>query len=392
MPLQDAALEDVMNKNLVWLNACETSADAYGALLMRELGQRVPGLRMMGMGGPSMRAAGLETLHRAEDLSLVGLTEVFTALPRIAGYLRNIKKALIRHRPGVMVLMDAPDFNFRLARMAAFLDIPVIYYIAPQVWAWRKSRINFLRQYVRHLVCILPFEEKFFQKQGVKADFAGHPIFQVLDLDALKHILPDKNRIALLPGSRKKEISSLMPELVQAGMLLRRKRPELCFKVIQAPGIDPDFLRSRLGSSLNMTIIPPEQRFRAMKKCSLALAASGTATLECAMLELPAVVAYKVSLLSYLAGRALIDVNYISLPNLIMDRPVFPELLQHKASAREIAGHALNWLEYPVRREQTRQTLRRIKFLLGSRNATRTCADIILQHLEGPSRPKQEQT
>ncbi|MFW5730240.1 MAG: lipid-A-disaccharide synthase [Desulfonatronovibrionaceae bacterium] len=377
-----------MNKNLVWLNACETSADTYGALLMQRLRQKRPGLKMTGMGGPSMRAAGLDTLYRAEDLSLVGLTEVITALPRIAGYLKNIKKALIRHKPGVMVLMDAPDFNFRLARMAYFLNIPVIYFIAPQVWAWRKSRINFLKRYVSHLVCILPFEEEFFRKHGVRADFAGHPISEILDPAALEHIRPDSSQAALLPGSRKKEISSLLPELIKAGQLLRQKRPQLRFNIIQAPGIEREFLESCLGNDLDVTIIPPGQRFRVMKKCCLALAASGTATLECAMLELPTVVAYKVSLLSYLAGRALIDVSYISLPNLIMNRPIFPELIQHKATAREISSHALAWLESPGKREQTRQSLRQIKSLLGRQSATRTCAEITLRHLMGPQQIK----
>ncbi len=368
-----------MSRDSIWINACEASADAYGALLMRELKALSPYLEIMGMGGEAMRSQGLNTVYRSEELSLVGLTEVLTALPRIAGYLWKINKILKIRKPRVMVLIDAPDFNFRLARMATNLGIPVIYYIAPQVWAWRKSRISFLKKYVHKIVCIFPFEQNFFQDQGIPAVYVGHPLLELLDLDQIERITPLNNQIAILPGSRKKEISSLLPVFTAAAERLHRTRPDLVFGIVRAPGISRDFLLRHTRKNSFISCIQPENRHQYLKKSLMAMAASGTITLECAILEVPAIVAYKLSWTSYLMGRLLIDVPFISMPNLILGRAVYPEFIQQQAGAGNICREALRLLSQPDEREQMCAQLQKIKSLLGEKKATPACARLILE-------------
>ncbi len=366
-----------MHNKLVWINVCEASADNYGAMLMQELKRRDPDLEFLGMGGPAMRKQGLKAVFRSEDLSLVGLTEVFTALPRIMGYLKTIKKLMHERRPAALVLLDAPDFNFRLAKMAYNLNIPVLYYIAPQVWAWRKSRVRFLKKYVDRIACIFPFEQAFFRNYGIKADFVGHPFMETLDLPESGGKEDEKSQIAILPGSRKKEISSLLPIFSRSADLLHQAFPDLVFNIIQAPGVQMDFLKKFCPQKPWFRFISSENRHTTIRNSTAAMAASGTVTLECSVLEVPAVVAYKLSWISFLAGRMLIHVNHISMPNLILGREIFPELIQSRANVNNIVSAMRIWLDNPQKASQVRSDLKKIKALLGNKSATQTCADQI---------------
>ncbi len=332
----------------------------------------------MGMGGGAMRAAGLQTVFRSEELSLVGLTEVITALPRIAGYLKEIKKLLKQKRPALLILLDSPDFNFRLARMASRLGIPVLYYIAPQIWAWRQSRVKFLKKHVQSMACIFPFEQPFFRQHGIDAKFSGHPLMEMLDFSRLNKISVKENQICILPGSRKKEISSLMPVFFQAAEILHRNHPDLHFNVIQAPGMSLQYIRQFCSPRSWLNFVQASDRHANIKQCSMAMAASGTVTLECAVLEVPAVVAYKLSRLSYLAGRMLIRVRHISMPNLIMNKAVFPELIQNQASSSNVADRLNSWIENRHHLTRIRNELIQIKEILGRKSASTTCARMAL--------------
>lgn len=371
-----------MNNNLVWINVCESSADYYGAMLMQELKRRLPDLEITGMGGPAMRDLGLDAVFRSEDLSLVGLTEVFTALPRIMGYLRKIRELMQEKKPAVLVLLDAPDFNFRLAKMAHSLDIPVLYYIAPQVWAWRRSRVHFLKKYVDRIACIFPFEQAFFRQYGIKADFVGHPAMEALNLPELEKSQVSDNQIAILPGSRKKEISSLLPLFSRSAEILHHDYPDLVFNIIQAPGTRKEFLQKFCPAQHWFRFIAPEDRHSCIRKSRLAMAASGTVTLECAILEVPAVVAYKLSRISYLAGRLLIRVKYISMPNLILGRKIFPELIQNRANVNNIVSAIRLWLDDPEQTALVRSGLKKIRSLLGNKSAARACADLTIELMQ----------
>ncbi|MFP4049135.1 MAG: lipid-A-disaccharide synthase [Desulfovermiculus sp.] len=362
----------------IWISAAETSADVHGASLIRALIQLAPDIPLLGMGGPSMRTTSFQALFRAEDLSVMGLTEVFSALPRIWSLYARIKQALRLHRPACIVLLDAPDFHFRLAKMAHKMNIPVIYYISPQVWAWRKYRVRFLRQYVQRLLCIFPFEQNFFTRHGLEVAFVGHPLLEHMDLNSLDRIKEDPNRIGLLPGSRRKEISALLPPFAQAARIIHRQRPQTHFTLFQADGIDPEELLSLWPAEIPVRIVPFASRYAELKTCSLVFSASGTATLECAILGLPALVAYRVSWLSYAIARQMIDVPYISMPNLILQQGVYPEYIQNQVRGGLLAARALEWLENPDQRRDIRTRLQAIRSQLGAHTASHTAARLIL--------------
>ena len=368
--------------NTIWLNVGEASADIYGALLIQELLSKDKRLNIIGMGGPAMREAGLNTIIKAEDLSVMGLTEVLSALPRILGFFKKIKTELERRRPKVLVLFDAPDFNFRLARMAKKLGIPVVYYIAPQVWAWRKSRIKFLKKFVDRILCIFPFEQSFFAQHGLQTVYVGHPLLQVMDVKKLNQIEPDPHKIVILPGSRVKEIKALLPVFADCCQILKQKKPDLTFSIVKSPHINQELLNTFWPGNLSVSIYDPEDRHKIIANSCLALAASGTVTLECALLKVPAIVAYKLSWLSYLVGRLLVDVPFISMPNLILNQKIFPEYIQDQANPDKIAAKAFAWLENDTQRQEIRNKLTKIQQLLGQNQATQLAARTVMEYVK----------
>jgi len=333
------------------------------------------------MGGPAMERAGFRMEFSIKSLSLMGFTEIFSGLPRIAGLLFQIKKRLRMYRPDAIVLIDSPDFNFFVARMARGLGIPVFYYISPQVWAWRKGRVKFLKKYTRRVLTILPFEKDFFAKHGLSVDYVGHPLLDLIPFEELEKISPDPVKIGILPGSREKEIGALMPEFVRAARLLHARRPELTFAVARAPGVSKESLSRFLPSDVPMKVEPPEDRYRLMRESAFLVAASGTVSLEAALLGTPVIVAYRLSGLTYLLGRIFVHVPFISLPNLILQEQVFPELLQGRASAEAVAEHALAWLENESEIVKVRRKLVALRRLMGEPGAPERAAQIILDLL-----------
>ena len=362
----------------IWISAAETSADVHGARLAQALRAQAPTVPLMGMGGPSLRATSFQALFRAEDLSVMGLTEVVSALPRIWKLYREISRALRTHRPQCVVLLDAPDFHFRVARMAHRLKIPVVYYISPQVWAWRKYRVHFLRRYVSTMLCIIPFEQEFFARNGLEVAFVGHPLLEHMDLETLDRFQEEPDQIGILPGSRTKEVSALLPPFAQAARMIVRDRPQTRFLLFQADGVPQSELTSRWPREVPVRIVPFAKRYHELKQCALVLTASGTATLECALLGIPALVAYRLSLLSYAFGRLVIDVPYISMPNLILGQGVYPEFIQHRVRGGLLAASALDWLDHPQKRQRVRQQLSAIRAALGAHTASSTAARLIL--------------
>ena len=328
----------------IWISAGEASGDIHAASLLAALRQVEPGLEAIGMGGPALTAAGCDVRFPMRLISLVGLTEVLSGLPRILKLLGEVKRALTQAKPRAIVLIDCPDFHFRVARMAKKLGIPVYYYVSPQVWAWRSGRVEFLRRFTRKVLCILPFEKDFYAAHGMAVDYVGHPLMDQMPLAELDALTPDPNVLGLLPGSRRKEISALLPEFAAAAMTLRRELPGLKLALARAPGVDPEFLRSFLPPELPLTIYEPEDRYRMMRTSRALLAASGTVTLEAALIGTPTVVAYRLSALSFAIGKAVVQVKYASLANLIMGREVFPELLQDKSAAPYLAARLRPWL------------------------------------------------
>lgn len=365
----------------IWVSAGEASGDMHGALVVKALQERAPEMRFVGMGGPAMVEAGFEKLFDISELSLMGFTEVLAHLPRILKLMRRIYVRMKTERPRAVVCIDSPDFNFFVVRMARRLRIPVFYYICPQVWAWRTGRVKFLRDKVDRVLCILPFEKPFLAQRGLDADYVGHPLTDQIPLADLDEMETDPSHVLILPGSRRKEIETLFPEFLDAARLMHDMRPELTFTVVRAPGVDRDTLREKMPDDLPIMLVEPESRYVQMRKSAAVIAASGTVTLETALVGTPTVVAYRLSPVTFKLGKLVVNVPYISLPNLILEEQVFPELLQEEACAEVIAARALECIE-PEVNAKLRSKLARLRRRVGEPGAAGRAADIILAGME----------
>lgn len=364
---------------LIWINAGETSGDVHGALLAQEILRRRPQTRLAGMAGPAMRAAGVEPAARTEELSVMGFTEVLAKAATVLRLLRRIRADLAAAKPDVVVLIDAPAFNFRVARMANTLGIPVVYYISPKLWAWRPGRAQFIKKYVDRMVCIFPFEPAFYARFGVRADYVGHPLLGDLTRPELDAIVPDERLVGVLPGSRRSEIHSLTPVFGRAAEILYDYDDTLRFAAVAAPGVAEATLRGLWPRHVPLTVLDAAGRYAHMRACNFLLAASGTVSMESALLGVPTIVAYKLAPLTYFLARRFVKVRYASLPNLILDQPVFPEYLQHQATPGNLAAHARDWLDTPARLAGIRKTLAPLRKILGPPGAAGRAAEIVLE-------------
>ena len=366
----------------IWISAGELSGDMQAAALLTALREREPDLAAVGMGGPHLAHAGQTNLFRVEALSVMGIAEVLTALPRALRMLGQIKRELARLRPDAVVLVDAPEFNFRVAKIAHGLGIPVYYFIPPKIWAWRTGRVKFLQRYVNRLFCILPFEPEFYAKHGVAVDYVGNPLVDMVNWPELSKLSPVPGRIGLMPGSRRKEVDSLLPAFGKAARILLDQGRELSFHCLRAPNMSEATLRALWPSDVPVTFDAPEDRYAAMRSCGCMLAASGTATLETALAGVPTVVSYRVAPLSALIGRWLIKVKWVSLTNLIMGRELFPELLQERATGEAMASQLAAWLDVPAQLEGVRAQLDELRRRCGGPGSAARAADKLLEAME----------
>jgi lipid-A-disaccharide synthase len=310
-------------------------------------------------------------------------------LPRILSMLSEIKRAMVRERPRAVVVIDAPDFHFRVIKIARSLGIPVYYYISPKVWAWRRGRAEFIREHVRRLISILPFEVEFYRTFGMEIDYVGNPLVDLVDYPSLERIAPEFGHVGFLPGSRKSEITSLLPEFGGAARIMLRHMPHLRFSCVRAPNVDESLLRSLWPPDVPVAFEPPDNRWALMRRCEMLIAASGTVTLESAIVGTPTIAVYKVSPISYAVGWALLKIPYMSLANLILGREVFPELLQKDCDAVPLATRALAWLRPPVSDSGSpdaplalvRKELAEVRKRLGPPGAPDRAAAIILNDL-----------
>jgi len=322
----------------VFLVAGEASGDLHAANLLLALRRLVPAVAAAGVGGERLREAGLECVARSEELSLMGLAEVVRELPRLWALSRRVRRAALERRPRVAVLVDSPDFNLPLARNLHRAGIPVVVYVSPQLWAWREGRVRSIRRDVTRVLCILPFEVEFYRRHGVAAEFVGHPL-----VDELAPVMQEPPRreprtLGLLPGSRWHEVEALLPAMLEAAGTVRSAMPDVRVRLIAAPGLAGGRLAGLLGGA--PVEVVTADRHRALASCGAALVASGTATLECALLGVPMVVGYRLHPASYLLARRLVRVPHVALVNLVAGERVVPELVQHAFTAGRLAAHA----------------------------------------------------
>jgi len=371
----------------ILVSAGEASGDYYAAELVRELRRRWPECDFFGCAGPHLREAGVEAVIRSEDLSVVGIVEVLGHLPRIWLRFRELIRAAAKRKPDLAILTDSPDFHFRVARKLKRLRIPVVYLVAPQVWAWRKGRVKTMRRFIDQLLCIFPFEESFFRQHRVPVTYIGHPLATRVR-PALsraeffrKHKLPDgRPLVAVLPGSRRSEALRHLPELVRAAEILGKDRP-LSFILPAPPTCGAAFFAEHLDGS---TIRPIEgEAWDAMAHCDVALAASGTVTVEAALLGTPMVTFYRVTGASWAIGKLLVDVPFYSMVNLIAGKRVVPELMQNEVTGERIAAETARLLDNAGERAKMKEELARMSVLLsGTGDAIVRAADAVERALE----------
>lgn len=328
----------------ILISAGEASGDLYASLVVEELRRAWPDAGFFGSTGPRLRAAGVRTVVDAASLAVVGLAEVVGHIPRIYGEYRKLLAAARAEKPDLAVLTDSPDFHLRVARRLHQQGVPVVYLVAPQVWAWRKGRLKTIRRTVRRLLCIFPFEEEFFTREGVPATYIGHPLAGLVRASLSRDDFFRKHRLAagrplitVLPGSRRGEAARHLPALVDAAdRLYREQAVNLILPASATAGAS--FFRERLGRS-PMQVIEGES-WDAMAHADLALAASGTVTVEAALLGTPMVTFYKVTPPSWLAGKLLVRVPFYSMVNLIAGRAVVPEIMQGRMTGESLAREA----------------------------------------------------
>jgi lipid-A-disaccharide synthase len=347
----------------ILVSAGEASGDVYAAGLVEALRRRWPQAEFFGCAGPRMQAAGVRPVVDASSLAVVGLFEVVQHIPRIYGEFRKVVEAARRERPDLAILTDSPDFHLRLAPRLKALGIPVLYFVAPQVWAWRQGRLPAMRRSIDRLLVIFPFEEEFFRRHGLDAIYVGHPLARLVkpslprEAFLANHGLPrDRPVIALLAGSRRGEAGRHLPALVEAASLIGKNRPASFVLALPGNGFAgwTDFKERISAASIKVV---EGKTWDVLAHAELALAASGTVTIEAALLGTPMVTFYKVSALTWLLGRPMVDVPFYSMVNLVAGRAVVPELMQNEMRGTRLAEEALKLLKDPAACSRMRREL-----------------------------------
>jgi lipid-A-disaccharide synthase len=368
----------------ILLSCGEASGDLYAGALTRELHRLAPDLDVAGLGGPRLAAAGGRLLDDYRGLAATGVAEVIPKMPRYFAAMRQMTGAARRERPDVCVVIDFPDFNFRLAARLQRLGVPIVYYISPQIWAWRPGRMKTMRAIAERVLVIFPFEEPLYREAGVPVEFVGHPLVDLAtpgqpraaflashDLD------PAAPTIALLPGSRPNEVMRILPVLLDAARLIHANVPDAQFVIARAPNLD-DSLLDRAGPMPARTRIVAGDTDAVLASADLALTASGTATVQAALHDTPMVIVYRVSPWTYRLGRRFVSVDTFGMVNLLAGRRIVPELIQDAFTPAAVAHEALSLLNDGDRRRAVREGLREVRQRLGGGGASRRAAEAIL--------------
>lgn len=363
------------------LVAGEASGDLHGAALVDALRARVPDLRVAGIGGARLRAAGMRVLVDMADVATMGFTETFGTIGRLLGAYRRLTSFLDQERPDLLVLIDYPEFNLILARRAKRRGVPVFYFIGPQVWAWRRGRVRKILQRVDRMALVFPFEPALYDADANVARFVGHPLLDVVratrpsgDTRRLLGLDPDRPTLALLPGSRKKEIQALLPSMCEAAEQLSRDGWQSAIAL--APSLEEKDVAAALDGASSPIRVVRDDTYNLLAASDVAIVASGTATLESALLGCPMVIVYRVSPLTYWLARRLIRIDFIGMPNIILERSVFPELIQNDVNASAISRAAREML---ARRGELAGALAQVRERLGEPGAADRAAQMALE-------------
>jgi lipid-A-disaccharide synthase len=377
-----------LRRRRIMIVAGEASGDMHGADLVSEILARDPDCEFFGIAGRYMRAAGVRAVFQAEDVAGLGLTELTSTIRRTAGAMLKLRSILRREKPDLLILIDFAEFNMLLAKAGKSAGVPVLYYITPQVWAWRRGRVTKLMDRADRLAVVLPFEAQLYARAGERAAFVGHPLLDKVKLGAARadilarhHLPPDARLLALLPGSRRREVRYLLPPMIEAARILSRDH-QLTPCLALAHMLDAKELQRLNGVNLDGIHIIQNDTYSIVGASDVALVASGTATLETALLGCPMVIAYKMSAATYLVARMLITgVDFIGMPNILAGTEIVPELIQHEVTGPRLAAAASALLRQPLRC-QTIEALNRIRSQLGAPGAAARVAAMALAMIE----------
>jgi len=381
----------------IFISAGEASGEHYGVLLLEELRLRCPEATFLGMGGTRMEALGFERIVKSEDVAVMGITEVIRHMPQIYGEYRKLKTAIRARRPDVAVLIDFPDVNLRLAETFKRLGIPVIFFVSPQLWAWKKRRIKRVQRYVDRMLVIFPFEEPFYQERGVDATYVGHPLADLalpeisrVEFATENGLDASKQWIGLLPGSRAKEIRLNLPEMLQAARMLWERDRTTEFLLPLAPTLTGEQIHkvsailTEFGAGLPIEMVRDARA--ALYHARASIVASGTATVEAALIGNPFVVVYRVSPVTYWIAKRVVTVPHVAMVNLVADKRIVPELIQDDFTAGRIVQELEPLLADGVVRSKMMAELAAVgRKLRGGRGSDETAigmvASVVLQSL-----------
>ncbi|BBA70705.1 Lipid-A-disaccharide synthase [Geobacter sulfurreducens] len=368
--------------------AGEASGDLHGAGLVREALRLDPTLSFFGIGGPRMREAGVETLVDSSEMAVVGIVEVLAHIGVISRAFMALRRVIVSNPPDLLILIDYPDFNMLLARVARRHGVKVLYYISPQVWAWRTGRVKTIGRLVDRMAVVFPFEVPFYERAGVPVSFVGHPLADRVrptmgrdEALASFGLDPGRRVVGLFPGSRRGEIAKLFPVILESAQQLRERYPDIQFILPLASSLtDGDIAPLLAASGLDVTVAR-DRVYDVMQVCDAIVTVSGTVTLEIALMGVPMVIIYKVSPLTYQVGKRLIRVDHIGICNIVAGARVVPELIQDEASADRIAAEIGRYLDDPAHAEKTRAGLAMVKEKLGTGGCSERVAGIVLEML-----------
>ncbi len=364
------------------LSCGEPSGDLYAGALAGELRRRVPSAEIFGFGGEHLRRAGARMVGDFAGISVTGLTEVVRVLPRSYAMLRRLVRAARETRPDVFVAIDFPDFNFRLMAALRRLDIPIVYYVSPQLWAWRSGRMKTMKRFVDRVLVIFPFEEDLYRREGVDAQFVGHPLVDLARASepreafhAAQGLDPAKPTVALLPGSRPNEVARILPGIAAAMPLIAARVPSVQFVVAAAPNLRVELFQPVKDGA----VIVRGRADDVLAASDVVITASGTATVQAALHERPMVVVYRLSELTYRIGKPFVKVDTYAMANLVAGRRIVPELIQQDFTPRRVADEVVSFLSDSARYTAIRDGLREVRAKLGAPGASGRAAAAILE-------------
>lgn len=363
----------------------EASGDLHGANLIRAAREIDPDLDFFGVGGKLMKEAGCDLLIAGEDLAVMGLVEIIGHFPTIYRAFNRLKGILHgKDRPDVLILIDFPDFNLRLARQAKMAGIPVLYYVSPQVWAWRRGRVKKIARVVDRLAAIFPFEPEFYRGQDIEVEYVGHPLLDEIFIGkerneflASLQVKPDGPVVGLFPGSRRNELKYNLDTILESAERIRAARPDAHFLMPVASGIDPGLLRTRLAGRDLPVVLVETEIYDVINACDAIITVSGTVTLQIALVGTPMAVIYKMAPLTYLIGKRLVKVPHIGLVNIVAEKRLAREFIQDEADSENIAGEILRILEDKAYGRRLRDGLEEVRRKMGKPGCSQRVARMV---------------